>query len=91
MNSGLRQSGAVNPETGLPDVRYLSIANLDTTIDLIEGEMLTTLQRDYLSEVDITVGPRRESRSQKAAGIQKLMDGRGKSGGRIVMRRLTHK
>ena len=91
VSSGLRQMGAINPETDLPDVRYLLTNQVDLLIDLVEGEMLETLQRDYLAEVDISVGPRKESRSQKAAGIQKLMDGKGSTVGRIVMRKLKHK
>jgi hypothetical protein len=91
IDAGLRSVGAVNPETGLPDVRYLDAESIQTALDYIEREMLEQLQRDYAVEVDVRVGQRSESLSQigKAVG-EMAAGGSGKGGGRIVMRKLTH-
>lgn len=91
--AGLRAVGAINPETGLPDVRYLDEESLQTALDAIEREMLEYLHREYAVETDIQVGPRRESRSQIARALEKLTGagGEGASGqGRVVTRKLHH-
>jgi hypothetical protein len=90
IDAGLRQAGAINPETDLPDIRYLESAGVDTVLNLVESEMLEQLQRDYAVEVDITVGPRSESFSQVAGQIGQLTGGPGGGGGRVVMRKLGH-
>jgi len=92
VDAGLRSVGAINPETGTPDVRYLDEENIQTALDYIENEMVEQLQRDYSVEVDVRVGQRQESLSQ----ISKILNetsagGSSKSGGgRIVQRKLTH-
>lgn len=91
IDAGLRAVGSINVETDLPDVRYLEANEVDTAIDAVEREMLEQLHRDYATEVDISVGPRRESLSQIAKAIQgQLGDGGTTPGGRVVMRKLTH-
>jgi hypothetical protein len=92
VDSGLRQAGAIDPETDLPDVRFLDTSAVDTVLDLIEREMLERLQRDYAVEVDITVGPRHETLSQVAKSVGELT-GTGESGGgsgRVIVRKLRH-
>jgi hypothetical protein len=88
VDAGLRAVGAINPETGLPDVRYLDEENLQTALDYITTEIVEQLKLDYAVEVDIRVGQRAESLSQisKALGD---MSGQ-KSGGRVVMRRMKY-
>jgi hypothetical protein len=93
VDAGLRAVGAIDPETDLPDIRWLTANLVDTALDAIELEMLEQLQRDYAVEVDIRVGPRAESLSQTSKALEKLTGGEGKqggAGGRIVQRKLTY-
>lgn len=94
VDAGLRSVGAIDPETDLPDARWLEAASLDVAMDAIEREMLKRLQRDYAVEVDTQVGPRRESLSQVNKALESLTgassDRRGGTGGRIVQRKLRH-
>lgn len=90
VDSGLRQVGAVNPETDLPDVRYLDANLIDTTMDMIEREMLDRLENDYITKVDLKVGPHSENFSQIAKSIRERA-GKGESkSGQVIVRRLTH-
>jgi hypothetical protein len=52
--------------------------------------MLEQLQRDYAVEVDVRVGQRSENLSQIGKAVGEMASGGSKSGGRIVMRKLTH-
>lgn len=93
VDSGLRSLGAINPETGLVDVRYLDEQTIQAALDAVEREMLEQLQRDYAVEVDVQIGPRREQLSQVAKGIEAVLgiarEGQGKSGGgQVVVRKL---
>lgn len=92
IDNGLRALGAINDETGQVDIRYLDAGDVLTAIDLVEQEMLKRVQRSALTEVDVSLGPRRESLSQKAEMISKAMsNGSGKGGGgRVVVRTLRH-
>lgn len=91
VDAGLRSIGAINPETGLPDVRYLGQESIQTALDYVEKEILEQLQRDYAVEVDISVGQRRESLSQIGKAVGDIASGKeGKSGGRVVMRKMYH-
>lgn len=95
IDAGLRQVGAINPETDEPDIRYTDASLLDTIIDTAEREMLERLQRDYAVEVDVQLGPRRENFSQTQKALAQLTGtGGGTSGGggggRIIQRRLRH-
>ena len=90
IDGGVRAVGAINPETGLPDVRYLDEENIQTALDFIEREMLEQLQRDYAVETDIRVGQRSESLSQISQALGNMASGGSKGGGRIVMRKLHH-
>lgn len=92
VDAGLRTAGAINPETDLPDIRYLTATQVDTALDAIELEMLERLYRDYAVDVDIQVGPRRESLSQTAAAIAKLTSAGGStpSANRVVSRPLHY-
>lgn len=91
IDNGLRALGAINPETGQIDIRYLDSGDVLTAIDLAEQEMLKRIQRSALTEVDTSLGPRDEKKSQKAAAIMATVGGSGKGGGgRVVIRTLRH-
>lgn len=94
IDAGLRAVGAINPETDNPDVRYLTEAMVDTLMDAVELEMLERLQRDYAVEVDISVGPRRESFGQVADHLGSILGKAGQAGGggggKVTVRSLTH-
>lgn len=93
VDAGLRQIGALNPETDLPDVRYLEATLLDAVLDAIEREMLERLRRDYAVEVDISAGPHQESLSQIGKALAEMTDGVGSksSGGRVISRSLYYR
>lgn len=93
VDTGLRTVGAIDDETGLPDVRYLDVGMIDACLDAIEDEMIERLQRDFALEVDITVGPRSEKLSQVAAALGKMGNsgGGGSGSGRVVTKRLIHR
>jgi hypothetical protein len=89
IDAALRSMGALNVETAEPDVRYLDPNDIATVIDLVESEMLKRVQRSAVTETDVSLGPRSESRSQKAAMIGSLVSGSGGGGAsRVVMRPL---
>jgi hypothetical protein len=89
IDAALRSMGALNTETAEPDVRYLDPNDIATVIDLVESEMLKRVQRSAVTETDVSLGPRRESRSQKSKAIGELVSGSGGGGAsRVVMRPL---
>lgn len=92
IDNALRGLGSINPETGQVDIRYLDSGDVLTCIDLVEQEMLKRVHRSALVEVDVSLGPRRESLSQKSAMIAKAMGGDGGKGGggRVVVRQMRH-
>lgn len=92
VDAALRSVGAVNPETGGVDVRWLEGGEVMTAIDIVTQQMLEQLQMDYATETDVSLGPRRESLSQKAATIGAILgSGGGSQGsGRVVSRPLRH-
>jgi hypothetical protein len=95
IDAGLRTIGAIDPETGSPDVRYVDAELVQTFLDSVRKEMLERLQTDYAVEVDTTTGPYRQNLSQKAERIGEIL-GTGKSGssggsgGAIVQRKVTY-
>jgi len=89
IDAGLRAVGAINPETGQVDVRYLDAENLQTALDFIEREMLKQLSLDYALEVDVRVGQRAESLSQISKALRETTGGAQGSSGRVVVRKLT--
>ncbi len=89
VDAGLRAVGAVNPETGEPDVRYVEVDQVNAALDAIEREMLERLRRDYAVEVDIALGPRREALSQVGRALGEMVSARGEQR-RVGMGRLIH-
>lgn len=85
IDNALRNLGAIDPEAGQPDIRWLDAGDVATVLDLTEAEMLRTVQRSAVTETDVRLGPRQESRSQKAAMIGELANGAGGGASRVVM------
>ncbi len=92
VDAALRAVGAVDEDGGGVDVRWLDPGNVLTAIDVAVQEMLETLRLDYATETDVSLGPRRESLSQKAAAIGAILGSGGASqgSGRVVQRPLRH-
>lgn len=97
VSAGLRSVGAINAETGLPDVRYLDEESVQTALDLAEREALEMLQRDYAVEVDTRAGPQSRDLSQISKGIEAVIGvsrgvggAAGGAGGRVITRDLKH-
>lgn len=94
IDAGLRSLGLINPETGLPDIRYLvDPGQISQVVEGAMSDMLEGLILDYVVEPDIQVGPRRESRSQISKGLREISGGGGSSGGgksRVISRKMKH-
>lgn len=97
VDAGLRSVGAIDPDTGLPDVRYLDENSIQLALDFIERETLEGLQKDSAVEVDTRTGPYQQSLSQKREAITEMLGGgggsggdSGGSGGPVIMRPLKH-
>ena len=94
VDDALRSLGAINPETGLPDVRWLDESLVKSAIDAALQAMLERVAIDYSVEVDITLGPHSERLSQKREAAEKLagmVSGSGGAGSRqITVRKLLH-
>lgn len=95
IDATLRVYGAINSETGLPDVRYLDENQVQAVIELARVEILEFLQTEYAVEVDTTTGPYSQNLSQKADIIGKIIaggkgSGGGSSSGSVIQRNLNH-
>lgn len=96
IDGALRSVGAIDPETGLPDVRFLDEQTVQTALDYVYRQMLEQLQADYSAEVDTTSGPYTQRLSQKQAAISDMLGGGGSgssgggASGPVVMRELSH-
>jgi len=66
IDGALRQVGAIDEESDLPNVRWLEAAMLDFVFEAVEINMLMRLNNEYATDVDINLGPLSESRSQIA-------------------------
>ncbi len=93
IDEALRALGAVNG-WGDPDVTQLDPAKINDTIDAAQNALLTRLRATYALETDVSLGPRRESRSQIAGSIDAMLGGgvggRGGGGQRVTTGKLTH-
>ena len=84
----LREIGAIHPATQLPDIRAADIFDVDLLLDSTEREMLERIENEYITKVDLSVGPHRESFSQVASALRARIG--EESVGKIESRRLTH-
>lgn len=90
VDAGMRSAGAVNPETGEVDVRYIDEDMVQTVLDLAEREMLEYLRNVYATVVDVQVGPRRESYSQVSKALGEMTGKDSSAPGGVIMRNLDH-
>jgi len=94
IDAALRFVGAIDPDTGLPDVRWLDEQTVQNALNYVERQMLEQLQKDYAVEVDTQTGPYQQSLSQKRDAITEMLGGSDSGGGAsssaVVMRELTH-
>jgi hypothetical protein len=88
IDAGMRAIGAINPETDLPDVRYLDSSTIDSLADQVEREMLERLSRYYATLTDIEAGPRKEKLSQIGAAIGRMTSAPTSGGAKVVARQL---
>lgn len=76
IDEALRQVGAVN-RWGDADVTRLTAAKANDVLEATVTAMLQRLRSRYALETDVSLGPRRESRSQIAASIDAMLSGSG--------------
>jgi len=91
IDAGLRAIGAIDPDTDLADIRYLTASLLDSCLAQIERGALELLQRYYATFVDTDEGPLKQKLSQIGAAL-KVLTGGGQGGsarGQVVIRTLT--
>jgi hypothetical protein len=72
IDAALRQIGAINPVTDMPDIRQLETRQIDDLLGIAEREMFELIERSLASQVDIKVGQREEKLSQAVSNIGKL-------------------
>lgn len=80
IDEALRAVGAVGPY-GEPDVTCVAAGDINNLIDATYGNMLQRLQSDYLLDTDVSLGPRRENRSQIAQNLARMAGASGAGGG----------
>lgn len=76
IDEALRSLDADN-EWGDPDITELDDDKINDLIEATVGSMLQSLRSTYALETDVSLGPRRESRSQIAASIDAMLSGGG--------------
>ena len=91
IDAALRNIGAINPETGNVDIRYVEASQVDTALTIAETEMMERLHRDYIVEVDTSIGSRSESLSQKAEALSGMINGAGGGSRKMVTRKMRYK
>lgn len=82
IDEALRAVGAMS-RYGDPDVTKVEASQVNDLIESAQAAMLQVVRASYALETDVTLGPRRESRSQIAASIDAMLGGGGggKGGG----------
>ena len=69
IDTGLREIGAINPVTDLPDIRQLETRQINDLLAATERAVLGRLQRYYATLVDTKEGPLEQKLSQIAAAV----------------------
>lgn len=80
IDEALRAIGAVDIY-GTHDVTGVEPSQVNDLIESAYTSMLQILRASYALQTDVTLGPRRESRSQIAASIDAMLGGGGSGGG----------
>lgn len=93
-SAGLTVPTDADPSTwGDPDITQLEQSEISSLIQSVTDSLLTQVRSKYALETDVSLGPRRESRSQIVTNINALLGG-GKSGGggagRVSVGKLTN-
>ena len=88
IDEALRAVGAMNT-WGDPDVTLLGADKVNEVIEQVKVGMLQRVRSKYALEVDVTLGPRSESRSQIASSLDEMLAGAGGSR-RVTMGKLDH-
>ena len=88
IDEALRAIGAMN-RWGDIDVTLLTPAQVNNVIEGARAAMLQRLRAKYALDVDVTLGPRSESRSQIAGSLDEMLAGAG-SDRRPKVARLYH-
>lgn len=86
IDEALRNVGAIGMY-GEPDITCLIPNSVNDALEQVYANMLQRLQSDYLLESDVSLGPRRESRSQIAKNMMDLAAG-GAGNKRVEVGRL---
>lgn len=92
IDEALRSVGALNL-WGDPDVTLVRSEQVNDLLESAQTAMLQRLRSSYALETDVTLGPRRESRSQIATSIDAMLGGGSGGGGgnrRVSQGSLTH-
>lgn len=71
-----------------PDITEAEVEQYNTLVEVVERYMLQKANRSLSMEVDLQLGPRRQSFSQKAKAVREL--GQGGGSRRVVAMRLRH-
>lgn len=88
IDEALRAVGAMN-QWGDPDVTLLDAFKANEVLEQVRVGMLQRVRSKYALEVDVSLGPRSESRSQIASSIDEMLAGAGGSR-RPTMGKLDH-
>jgi hypothetical protein len=88
VDEALRAIGAMT-QWGDPDVTLVLPGQVNDLMEGVKQAMLQRLRATYALDVDVTLGPRSERRSQIAGSIDEMLAGAG-SDRRIKVGKLTH-
>lgn len=89
IDEALRAASAMT-RWGDPDVTKLLGNQVNMVVEGTKAAMLQRLRAKYALEVDVSLGPRSESRSQIASSLDEMLAGGGGGDRRVSMGRLTH-
>lgn len=95
IDAALRALGLVDPDTGALDISFAQVAQHNSLIGMVSGEMLVQLEVHYATLTDIKVGDREEKLSQIRAAVRALGSTAGTvaagAGSVVAVRKLTRR
>lgn len=89
IDEALRAVAAIT-RWGDPDVTKLAANQVNLVIEGTKAAMLQRLRAKYALAVDVTLGPRSESRSQIGKSLDEMLAGGGGGDRRVSMSKLNH-